>query len=121
MQVDDAARNTDVSEMIHAKATRPTAYVGMRKDLRGAMPRSCPKPVILRLIDQMEAWSDRNESLLTSSRKARALLAILALAGGEPGARDAARRSCFWSSRGENDPRASDARAHRAWRRPALM
>ncbi len=67
---------------------------------------SDPKPVTLRLIGQMEAWSSRNECLLPSGRKARALLAILALSGGNPVSRSRA-AGLLWSRRGENEARAS--------------
>ena len=70
------------------------------------MLRSDPKPVTLRLIGQMEAWSRRNEGLLPSGRKARALLAILALSGGNPVLRCSA-AALLWSRRGENEARAS--------------
>ena len=41
-------------------------------------------PVNLRLIGQMLAWSNKNENLLPPGRKARALLAVLALSGATP-------------------------------------
>jgi DNA-binding SARP family transcriptional activator len=60
----------------------------------------------LRLIGQMEAWSNNGKSILPSSRKARALLAILALSEGKPVLRIHA-TELLWSRRGEDEARAS--------------
>jgi|HubBroStandDraft_1064217.scaffolds.fasta_scaffold19254_2 DNA-binding SARP family transcriptional activator len=70
------------------------------------MPLSDPKPMTLRLIGQMEAWSSRNECLLPSGRKARALLAILALSGPKPVLRIHA-AELLWSRHGEDEARSS--------------
>ena len=48
------------------------------------MPRTDLNVVKLGLIGQMEALSNNGERILPSSRKARALLAILALSGPKP-------------------------------------
>ncbi len=92
------------SDPRESNAARP--YAGRRNIHRGAMLRSDAKPVTLRLIGQMEAWSSRNERLLPSGRKARALLAILALSGGKLVLRCRA-AELLWSGRGENEARAS--------------
>jgi len=70
------------------------------------MPRGDSNVVILRLIGQMEAWSNNGESILPSGRKARALLAILALSGPNPVLRIRA-AELLWSRRGEDEARAS--------------
>ena len=70
------------------------------------MPRTDSNVVKLRLIGQMEAWSSNGESILPSGRKARALLAILALSGPKPVLRVHA-AELFWSGRGEDEARAS--------------
>jgi DNA-binding SARP family transcriptional activator len=70
------------------------------------MPRTDSSVVKLRLIGQMEAWSNHGESLLPSSRKARALLAVLALSEGKPVLRSHT-AELLWSRRGENEARSS--------------
>jgi DNA-binding SARP family transcriptional activator len=60
----------------------------------------------LRLIGQMEAWSNRNENLLPSGRKTRALLAVLALSGATPVLRSQI-AALLWSLGGETHARAS--------------
>jgi DNA-binding SARP family transcriptional activator len=70
------------------------------------MPRSDSHVVKLRLIGQMEAWSNNGESILPSSRKARALLAILALSAPNPVLRIRA-AELLWSGRGDDEARAS--------------
>lgn len=67
---------------------------------------SPPNPLRLHLIGQMEAWSNSNESLLPHGRKARALLAILALSEGNSVFRGRA-AELLWSGRGENEAHAS--------------
>jgi DNA-binding SARP family transcriptional activator len=70
------------------------------------MPRSDSNVGKLRLIGQMGAWSNNGESILPSSRKARALLGILALSGPNPVLRMHA-AELLWSRRGEDEARAS--------------
>jgi DNA-binding SARP family transcriptional activator len=70
------------------------------------MPRTDSNVVKLRLIGQMEALSNNGERILPSSRKARALLAILALSGPKPVLRIHA-AELLWSRRGEDEARAS--------------
>jgi hypothetical protein len=48
------------------------------------MPPNEANCVNLRLIGQMEAWSNTDENILPQGRKARALLAVLALSGATP-------------------------------------
>jgi DNA-binding SARP family transcriptional activator len=67
---------------------------------------SVPNPVRLHLIGQMRAWSNTNECLLPRSRKARALLAILALSDGHAVSRRRA-AELLWSRRDKRDARAS--------------
>ena len=70
------------------------------------MLRNASHPLNLRLIGQMEAWSSTNENLLPPGRKARALLAVLALSGTAPVLRSHI-GGLIWSRRSENDARAS--------------
>src|ERR1700722_4850821 len=70
------------------------------------MPQTDSNVVKFRLIGQMEAWSNNGESILPSGRKARALLAILALSGPAPVLRSRA-AELLWSRRGEGEARAS--------------
>src|ERR1700676_2781191 len=70
------------------------------------MPRSDSNSMNLCLIGQMEAWSNNGESILPLSRKARALLAVLALSGPDPVLRCRV-AELLWSRRGENQARAS--------------
>jgi len=67
---------------------------------------SISNPVRLHLIGQMEAWSNKDANLLPSGRKARALLAILALAGSGPVLRCHI-AELLWSRRSESEARAS--------------
>lgn len=70
------------------------------------MPGADPNVVNLHLIGQMEALSKNGESILPSSRKARGLLAILALSGGKPVLRSHA-AELLWSVRGDIEARSS--------------
>jgi DNA-binding SARP family transcriptional activator len=70
------------------------------------MLRSDAHLLNLRLIGQMEAWSNTNECLLPSGRKTRALLAILALSGATQVSRSHI-AALLWSRRGENEARSS--------------
>ena len=60
----------------------------------------------LRLIGQMEAWASSGESVLPSGRKAKALLAVIALSAPRPVLR-LRLISLLWSMRGEQQARAS--------------
>jgi DNA-binding SARP family transcriptional activator/TolB-like protein len=71
-----------------------------------ALPPAAGARLRLALIGRMEAWGLGSVSVLPRARKTRALLAVLALAGGEkvPRARLA---KLLWSRRGEEQGRAS--------------
>lgn len=60
----------------------------------------------LRLIGRMDAWGLAGESVLPRVRKARGLLAVLALAGGRPVLRSRL-TGLFWSTRDREQARAS--------------
>lgn len=90
--------------------------VGPVSDLALASP-SWPSPrtpakssprLLLRLVlfGAMEAWGVGGTSMLPRSRKARALLALLAMAGGQPVPR-ADLAALLWSGRGEEQRRGS--------------
>ncbi|HEV7267279.1 MAG TPA: BTAD domain-containing putative transcriptional regulator [Falsiroseomonas sp.] len=70
------------------------------------LPPDASPRLRLVLIGRMEAWSLASVSVLPRSRKTRALLAILALAAGEPVPR-ARLADLLWSRRGEDQQRGS--------------